>query len=442
MKKTGYLLLLLCCANFHLSAQLDTNKLNKYFTALDKNNRAMSTVCLYQKGLYTYDRAIGMAEVSGKKRSNVYTQFRIGSISKMFTAVMILQLIEEKMLGLQTTLDVFFPTIKNSSKITIEHLLMHRSGIANFTKQESFRSYMETAKSDSELIHIFEKLPSDFEPDSKYNYSNTGYVLLSMIIEKVTKSSFGMQLMRRICFKAKLADTRVGIKINTSSNEAQSYAYVNKEWVKTTETDMSIPHGAGNIVSTAKDLCLFIEALFQGKLISEPMLQKMKTMKEGYGYGMVVMPFDGKEFYGHTGGIDNFQSILGYNPVDSTAFCILGNGMNFEINDIAIALLNAAYNYPYEIPNFEKKPLRVAELQSKEGVYENASLQMKITLFTQKNQLWAQASGQSAFELEKVSELEYKNDAAGIKLILKKETDHSIRSLTIKQGGHELQFDK
>lgn len=435
-------MLLFCSTILHLSAQLDTNKLNKYFTALDNNNKAMSSVCLYQKGLYTYDRAIGFADVSSKKKSNVYTQYRIGSISKMFTAVIILQLIEEKMLGFQTTLDVFFPTLKNSHKITIEHLLNHRSGIANFTKEESFRTYMETAKSDSELIHIFEKLPSDFDPDSKYNYSNTGYVLLSMIIEKVTKSSYGMQLMRRICFKAKLADTRVGIKINTSSNEAQSYAYENKEWVKTTETDMSIPHGAGNIVSTAKDLCLFIEALFQGKLISEPTLQKMKTMKDGYGYGMVIMPFDGKQFYGHTGGIDNFQSMLGYNPMDSTAFCILGNGLNFEINDMAIALLNAVYNYPFEIPTFEKKLLSVAALQSIEGIYENASIQMKITLFTQNNKLWAQASGQSAFELEKVSNLEYKNDAAGIKLILNKEKDNSIRILTVKQGGHELKFEK
>ena len=436
------MILLFACLSIRSLAQLDTNKLNKYFSAIEKNNKAMATVCLYDKGIIVYDRAIGFADVSIKKKSNVYTQYRIGSISKMFTAVLILQLIEEKKLSFEAKLDVFFPTIKNSEKITIAHLLNHRSGLPNFTDQADYRTYMETPKSDSELIKIFEKFSSDFTPNTKYNYSNTGYVLLSMIIEKVTKSSYCMELLSRICSKANLADTRVGIKINTSNNEAKSYSYEKSEWVQTTETDMSIPHGAGNIISTSKDLCLFIEALFQEKLISKPMLEKMKTMTDGYGYGMIQMPYNDMKFFGHTGGIDNFQSMLSYNEKDSIAFCILGNGFNYPLNDIALTLLKAIYKDPYEIPSFEKKQLSLAELKSIEGVYENATINMKITLSSKNDKLWAQASGQSAFELEKVGDLEYKFDLAGIKMILHKEKDETIRSFTLKQGGMDMLFEK
>lgn len=424
------------------SAQVDTSKLNKYFSQLELNNKVMASVCLYDKGLFIYDHAGGLADVEKNKKANIYTQYRIGSISKMFTAVMILQLVEEKKLSLQTSLSTFFPTIKNSGKITIEHLLMHRSGIENFTKEQEYTGYMETPKSEAELIHIFEKLSSDFAPDAQFSYSNTNYVLLTFILEKVTKSTYAEQLLRRICAKALLADTKVGEKINTHANEAQSYTLEDKAWIKTTETDMSIPRGAGNIVSTSKDLCLFMEALFEGKFISKPMLEKMKQMKQGYGYGMVQYPFGSKKFYGHTGGIDNFQSILGYNEEDKIAFCILGNGFAYSINDIAIAVLSAYYLQPYDIPNFEKRLLTDLESKSEEGVYYNAQLDMKINIFKKDSNLMAQASGQSAIVLEKVSALQYRFIPAGIEIIFNKKKEDNIPTFTLKQGGKTLIFDK
>lgn len=122
----------------------------------------------------------------------------------------------------------------------------------------------------------FEQFSSDFEPGTRYSYSNSNYILLSFILEKLTQSTYAEQLLKRVCAKANLADTKVGAHIQVLNNECHSYDFENNQWVLSEETDMSIPQGAGNIVSTAKDLCLFIEALFEGKLISKPMLENMK----------------------------------------------------------------------------------------------------------------------------------------------------------------------
>lgn len=424
-------------------AQIDTAKLNQYFAKLEKNDKAMTSVCIYKNGLFEYDRAIGFADVLKKQKANVYTLYRIGSISKMFTAVMILQLIEEKKLGFDTKLEKFYPTIKNSHLITMEQLLNHHSGIANFTNQDDYKSYMERPHTKQEMLDIFNKLGSDFAPNSEYQYSNTNYVLLTFILEDITKHTYAEELLKRVCAKAILGDTHVGGKINTANNEAQSYSYENNAWTAETETDLSVPQGAGNIVSTAKDLCLFIEALFHGKLISMPMLEKMKMLKDGYGYGMLRFPFGKKWFYGHTGGIDGFQSMLGYNEEDKVAFCSVGNGYNYPMNSVAIAMLSAVYDLPYEIPSFINKG-KISDIDSKtkEGIYHSNKLDMKITISKKNDTLMAQATNQAAFPLEKVSDMEYKFDLGGIKILFEKEKNDAILHMRLLQGGMDIVFDK
>src|SRR5690606_32340811 len=114
----------------------------------------------------------------------------------------------------------------------------------------------------------------------------------------------------------------------------------------------SIPLGAGSLVSTTHDLVRFIEGLFAGELVSKTTLQKMLVMKDGYGLGIFQFPFDEKYCYGHTGGIDEFHSMLGYFPGDSLAFAFTGNGQNMEMNDLAIGVLSICFDRANEIPDF------------------------------------------------------------------------------------------
>lgn len=440
MKKAFFLLAV--CSSHFLMAQLNTKKLDSLFMQLDRYQKAMVSVSLSEKGTIIYQKTIGYSDVEKKQQANVYTQYRIGSISKMFTAVMILQLIEEKKLSLDTKLDKFFPTIPNASKITIEQLLSHRTGLQNFTSEEDYMTYHTKAKSEQELITIFEKGKTEFEPNAQHSYSNTNYVLLTFIIEKITKKAYADELRKRICAKANLGDTYVGGKINTEKNEAHSYSFENNSWVTSDETDMSISRGAGNIVSNTRDLSMFIEALFDGKLISQTSLANMMDLKDGYGLGMIRLPFGKNWFYGHTGGIDGFESMLAYNQDNKVAFCILGNGYNYPLNDIAIAMLSAYYNKPYSIPSFETKKISIDKAKGFDGVYNNDKIGMKITIKEDGGILTAQATGQSAFPLDKVSELNYKFEAAKIEITFIKENDGGIRSFKLNQGGMDLVFNR
>lgn len=437
-----YLVLVFICFLFSASAQIDSMKMEQYLNLLDKHEKAMISVCLSHDGKLEFQKAIGFVDVANNLKSNVFSLYHIGSITKMFTSVMIFQLIDEKKLTLETKLNKYFPSIPNSEKITISNLLNHRSGIHNFTDDSLYESILSRPHSESDLISMFEKNASDFEPNSKAEYSNTNYVLLTFIIEKITKSTYAKELQKRIAFKAGLTDTKVGSKINTSENVAQSYTYVEGNWTKATETDMSIPRGAGAIISTAKDLCKFIESLFEGKLMSKESFELMKAMENNYGRGIFIFPFGEKKSYGHTGGIDGFQSMLGYFPEDKLAFCMLGNGYNYSMNDIALGILKIYFNKPFELPSFEKRELSKEVLQAYQGQYSNNSIKMTLTISKDNDKLFAQASGQGMFPLEKISDTEYHFDQGGIIIIFNKDSEGNIPSLTIKQAGQNLTFEK
>ena len=425
-----------------LIAQIDKKKLDELFANYDTHKKAMLSMCISENETLIYNKSIGYSDIDKKEKANVFSLYHIGSITKMFTSVMIFQLIEEKKLRMETKLDKFFPSLPNSHKITISNLLNHRSGLFNFTSDSLYLSYNEKPMTEKELISLFEKQTPEFEPDSKSDYSNTNYVLLTFIIEKLTKNSYDKELIKRICSKINLSDTRVGVAMDDESNIAKSYQFENSNWVKSSETDMSIPRGAGAIVSTAQDLCKFIEALFAGKLISTNSLNEMKTIKDNYGYGIFQTPFGKKIGYGHTGGIDGFESMLTYFPDDKLALCIVGNGWNYPMNDVAIAVLSIYYKKDYNIPSFEKKIISGEEAKSIEGVYENSNVGMKINIKKEGEVYTAQATGQGAFPLDKVSELEYKFDPAQIKIIFIKDTEQHILSFKLIQSGHELIFEK
>ena len=440
MKKI-FAILALLLLQISLFAQIDTAKFNQLFRALDTHQKGMLSMCVSENGKITYANSIGYADIEKNRKADAHTLYHIGSITKMFTAVMMFQLIDENKVKPDTKLSAFFPSLPNSNSITVSNLMNHRSGLHNFTDDSAYASYMEKPMTEAQLITVFEKQAADFEPDTKASYSNTNYVLLSLIIEKLTGHSYADELQKRICKRVNLTETKVATN-NPEPQMARSYAFENGQWNKSTETDMSIPRGAGAIVSTPTDLCHFIEALFAGKLLSEASFNEMKTIKDNYGKGIFQIPFGPKKGYGHTGGIDGFESVLGYFPDDKLAFCILSNGMNYVLNDLSIAVLSLYYKKPYTIPTFEKRILSKEESASFEGMYNSSVASMKITIKLNGDKITAQATGQPSFPLDKVSDLEYKFDAAGVKIVFTKDKEGNIPSFNLMQGGMNLVFEK
>jgi D-alanyl-D-alanine carboxypeptidase len=209
---------------------------------------------------------------------------------------------------------------------------------------------------------------------------------------------------------------------------------------------MSIPHGAGAIVSTPNDLTVFITALFANKLISEKSLNKMKEIKEGYGKGLIRFPFGKKSAYGYNGGIDGFISNLAYFPNERVALSVTANGMNYNFNDILIGVLSIYFNVPFEIPDFEAKEITIdgEELKNYEGEFSSKSLPLKITLKVKDDQLYGQATGQSEFPLTPFSKTEFRFEQAGIVIEFAKDNTGKIQyaSFILNQSGGKFPYQK
>jgi CubicO group peptidase (beta-lactamase class C family) len=435
-------LLLACTSQILAQAPLNTARLDSLISALEANNKAMGSITIRKNGQVLYSRGFGFAKVSEKLKSTTETKYRIGSISKMFTSVMIQQLVEEKKLKLTTPLASFFPKLPNARKITVADLLTHHSGLHNFTNDSSYETWMEQPKSEEEMLALIAGQKPDFKPGERGEYSNTNFVLLGYIIERVTKASYADELKRRIVQKIGLKNTYYGSKIDPRRNEAASYQYKAAAWTEQPETDMSIPGGAGAIISTTDDLTQFIEALFNHRLLSDASLKTMTTLRDNYGMGIFQMPFYEKKAYGHTGGIDGFVSSLGYFPSDSLAIALTSNGANYSMNNVLIGLLSIYFDKPYKIPSFTTVALSPEALSHYEGVYSSKEMPLEITIAKDGDHLTAQATGQSSFPLEAASETEFQFEPAGIVIEFKKGADGVISQFVIKQGGGETLFSK
>ena len=429
MKKLQLFLFVLIVSNT-FAQSFNKSKLDSLFSILETKDKYMGSIAISENGKIIYTNSIGKDDIDNNKKSTNLSKYRIGSISKMFTSAMIFKAIEENKLSLNQTIDKYFPTIENAKTITISNLLNHRSGIHNFTSDEEYVKYNSLPQTESQMVAIISKGKSDFEPNSKAAYSNSNYVLLSYILEKIYNKKYSEILQAKITKPLKLQNTYFGGTINTENNETLSYDFDDK-WIKETETDTSIPMGAGAIVSNPTDLCVFVESLFAGKIISIKSLDQMKTIQEKFGMGIFQMPFYDKIGFGHNGGIDGFSSVLSYFPDDKLSVALTSNGHIYKTNDILIAALSCFYKKKFDIPTFKIIELKTEDLDKYLGEYSSPTFPLAIKITKQDNKLFAQATGQSAFPLDATDKDKFEFALAGIKL----EFNTTEKIMTIIQGG-------
>jgi D-alanyl-D-alanine carboxypeptidase len=289
MKRLTFLIFIISAFNLSSVGQtINVSKLDSFLNSLASRELAMGSLTVSKNGIIKYRKVFGYSYIDNDKKNptDIYTKYRIGSTTKMFTAVMIFQLIEEGKLSLDKKLNTYFPNLPNANKITISTMLYHRSGLHDYTHDTNFPEWMDKPKTHDELLKIIKEKGSDFEPDSAADYSNSNYLLLGYIIEKICKESYADALNKRIISKLNLKDTYYGNPISLKNNEASSYKYAENNWKKEKETYLSIHGGAGSIVSTPTDMIKFIDALFSNKLINKLSLSKMETMIDDYGMGI------------------------------------------------------------------------------------------------------------------------------------------------------------
>ena len=411
--------------------------LDSLFNLLEINDRFMGTLSISENSKIIYSKSIGKEDVASGKLSNNLTKYRIGSISKMFTACLIFQAIEENKISLKQTINRFFPKITNAKEITIGNLLNHRSGIHNYTNDTSYFNYYTASKSQKEMLEIIQAGGSDFKPNRKAEYSNSNYILLSFILEKIYKKSYEELLDIKIIQPLGLKNTYFGKKLELAKNECASYRFSGK-WELEKETNSSVSLGAGGIVSTTEDLLFFITNLFEGKIIHASSLEQMTKLEDGFGMGVFSVPFYDKKGFGHTGGIDGFSSFLYTFPEEKISIALTSNGSRFNNNDIAIAALSDCFDKPFTLPSFYAVELTSADLDKYLGSYANPEIPIKISITKDSLSLIGQATGQPSFTLELIGKDSFEFSPAGVEIQFIPQKN----LLILKQGGGEFSFKR
>jgi CubicO group peptidase (beta-lactamase class C family) len=380
MKVKTFLAILLTLALFTsgYAQTLDKAKLDQLFDRLAEKKKAMGSLVIAKDGNVLYTRSFGYSQITAteKKPLTLATKYRISSITKMYTAVMVFQLVEEGKLKLTDTLDKFFPQIPNASRITIAQMLNHRSGIPDI-QLDGF--YLQP-KTKDEIIAAIAKGQPEFEPDTKTAYSNTGYNLLGYVVEKAGGKPYPDALKERITSKIGLKDTYVGIgKGDPGKNEAIAYKYIGG-WREGKEPDLSIPGGGGSILSTPTDMTIFIKALFDLKLVSQDSLKQMTTMRNGEGMGITTFTFAGRTLYGETGGSGSSGAWLNYFPEEKLALAYTTNMKMYPVKDIVSGIFDIYWNRPFQLPTLEGVNVSPEVLERYVGVYSIAGTPAKMTI--------------------------------------------------------------
>jgi CubicO group peptidase (beta-lactamase class C family) len=416
---------------------LDKAKLDLFFDRLAEKKKAMGSLTIAKDGKVVYTRAIGYAQIDATAKTplTAATRFRIASITKTFTAVMILQLVEEGKLKLTDTLDKFYPQVPNARKITILQILSHRSGIPNVGRdQATWRPGAAVTK--DEMLALIVKGVPEFEPDTKNSYSNSGYFLLGLILEKLTGKSYDQALEERINSKIGLKDTYVATgPIDVNKGEALTYSIAGSAWKQSFETHPSIGF---QLISTPGDMAKFIQSLFDLKLISQESLNQMKTMRDDEGLGLVTFTFAGKTFYGNTGGGDNYGSWLAYQPEEKLVVAYTTNAKVYPVKDIVSGAIDIYYGKPFEIPAFETIAVSSEVLDKYVGVYSSPGAPKKWTATRNGGTLFVQPGSENAAPLEATAQDKFQ--LFGGRIVF--EFDSEKNQMILKRGGRSIVFTK
>ncbi|MDO5570592.1 MAG: serine hydrolase domain-containing protein [Bacteroidales bacterium] len=424
-------------SNNNINNDINKDKLDSLFISYSSNDKFMGSVTVSKEGKVIYQKSVGYEDIEKKKIATNMTLYKIGSISKTFTSALIFKAIEENKITLDTKLNKFFPEIVNSDVIDINLLLSHRSGIHNFTANDGYLSWAAQKKDRNELMKIIEDGGSDFKPDSLFSYSNSNYVILSFILEDIYNTSFENILDKKIIKPLKLKNTFYCDSNNIERKACCSYLFTNN-WTKDQDTHPTVTKGAGGIVSTTEDLNIFYNSLFNFKVVCKESLAEMTNIKDGGGKGLFQIPFYETFGFGHSGGIDGFASISIYFPKDKITYSLTSNGVNCVINDITIAVLEAAYNKDFKIPSFKKQIISQDILNELTGTYSSNDFPLKIVVRNNNGALEAQATGQNSFMLDADNENVFKNMRYGIIMTFNRENN----LLTLSQSGKLIKFVK
>ena len=381
-------------------------------------------------------KGYGFANLEWNVPNTPSTKFRLGSITKQFTAASILLLAERGKLMLEDPVKKHWPNAPPAwDAVTIFHLLTHSSGIANVTNEPDFRQWqVQPSTPEQTLAHIRDK-PLEFAPGERMSYSNSGYVLLGMIVERVSGQSYA-DFVRDNIFKP-LGMSNSGYDVSATILPQRPAGYL-PGFSNAPYTDMTWPHGAGGLYSTTEDLLRWTQGLFGNKLLSAASLEKMTTpFKGGYAFGVGVSDVGGRKVIQHAGGIEGFNTQLAYYPDSKITVAVLANVNGQAPVQLAGQLGQIAHGNEVRLSS-ERKEIELPrdKLDRLVGSYELApTATMRITVVG--TQLQSQLGGQPVVPLFAESETVFFPRVVEAELTFELDSAGKATALVLKQNGQE-----
>lgn len=424
---------------------------DNYYSSLNGKEASGIAVLVAGEGKVLYRKGFGYADIKNKILVTPDTKFRIGSVTKQFTAAAIMKLQENGLISVNDKLSKFIPDFPRGDEVTIHQLLTHISGIHSYTNRDDFLSHVTQTISPDSLVNLIKKDPYDFNPGEKSQYNNSAYFILGYIISKVSGKSYAQFLKENFFDPLHMNNTGVhyaGIKLE---NEAKGYARTGDKYSEALNWDMSWAGGAGSLYSTVDDLLKWNLALHSGKVVNEKSLAAMMTpvvLKNGeqatppYGYGLAFSKYRGEDIVGHSGGLHGFITQLSYYPKEKLTVVMFSNcaepDVNFDPTKIAEAFLWEKMDKQTSYSTVTVKP---KDLQRFTGKYELTGIGV-LAITTENDKLYAQLGGQQKVEMLPIAEDEFLVKVADARVKFTKDEKGEFNQLTIVQNGQEVKGKK
>jgi CubicO group peptidase (beta-lactamase class C family) len=413
------------------------SRANEYMAAAEKIDRFSGTVLIARDGKPIFSKGYGMANREWDIPNTPQTVFRLGSITKQFTSAAIM-LLQER--GKLSTTDPICKYIAECpaawEPITIRQVLTHTSGIPNYTDAPDFAKRAVLPISTNDLLAEYKNRPLDFAPGEKFNYSNSGYHLLGMIVEKASGKSYKDFLQENIFTPLGLADTGYDSHENLIKHRAAGYKRNGDGFVNAAYMDMLIPFAAGALYSTTEDLLKWEQALYTEKLLTKKSLDEMFTpAKSNYAYGWNVGKRGNRRSISHGGGIYGFATQLVRFPDDHVTVVVLSNVEGASAGAVANNLSAIVFGDAYSLPKQRTAiTLPAQTLEKYVGDYQLLT-GVVLTVSTEGGKIFMRITGRENMELFPETETDFFLKVVDAQLKFETDASGKVTRVIFKQGG-------